>query len=216
MSFTVKQLISRFRLDMDDLNPTYLWSEDEIKDYLDQAQIEFTDEVDVLYGTEEWSYDANEPFVAQPGHVTRLRGAYIEGQSPDLELENYERWKAAHHNSWRVDTDVAPKVLITDVEAGKVRLYPIPTSSGTMMVDVYRNPLKRVSDGAELEVTDKQQQLAILLMTRALAYLKQDSEAYDPGESQRLEDKFYAMVDEFKQRVARKRRRNIAITYGGI
>ena len=217
MSYTVKDLISRFRLDMDDLEETYLWTDDEIKEYLDQAQVEFTELVDVLYSEEETDYSANDEWVAIPSYVTRLRGAYDPANEKDLALENYERFKETMPStSWRKDKAAFPSALITDLSPNHARAYPVPETNGTLVLDVYRNPKTRVADGAELEVKDRQQQLAILLFARAVAYRKHDSEAYDARQADLLENKFYDLAAEFKRRAARKRRRTVAVMYGGI
>ena len=216
MSYTVQQLISRFRLDMDDLEETYLWTDTEIRDYLDQAQIEFTENVDVIFGTEEMDFSANDEWVPVPDYVTRVRGGSIPGHRPDLYLYNYEEWKRNYIGDWRSNQNAVPNTMITDIEPNQIRVYPIPSTSGTINVDVYRNPKSRVSDGAELEVTNNQQQLAILLMARSIAYRKHDSEAYDVKQADTLENKFYDLTTEFKKRVARKRRRTVAVMYGGI
>lgn len=216
MSYTVTQLIARFRSDMDDVVLTYLWTNAEIKDYLEQAQNDFTQKVDVLYGQEELDFDATELWVETPTYVTRIRDAYIESSNNFVTLRDYENWKRNMPSSWRSDTGSVPTTLITDMKTGYARAYPIPTTSGTIIASVYRNAKRSVVDGDELEVTEASQQLAILIGARSIAYLKHDSEAYNPKQASELKDKFEGLIEDFKQRVVRRRRHTSNVAYGGI
>lgn len=219
MGYTVKQLIARFRSDMDDTVETYLWSDNEIRDYLDQAQIEFTEQVDAISDEVEIDYGAEELWAEYPEYITRTRDAYIQrdtGTTADIDVVSYSTWNDNPPANWRSVQGSEPKTFITDLKTGYVRVYPIPLLGGVAILNVYRNPKTRVSNKQELEVTDPQQQLAILIGARSFAYLKQDSETYNKDSANELRTRFEELMEQHKHRIKRKTRPAGNVAYGGI
>ena len=234
MGFTNAELLDKFRHENDDLAEPYLWSDDEIFDYLDEAQDEFCELVDVLAGDLTIAYVA--ATVAAAGgyvdttayRITRVRSADLLSPRKYLALANQEEFDLnpspfvdtdygydSHNSDWKDETG-EPRVLITDYESQKLRLYPIPTEDGTIKARVFRKALTSPIDGEDLEVLDRQHQRAILIKCRSLSYMKQDSETYDLGQAGALDALFQQRTSEFKKRVKRSRRRSNATSYGGI
>ena len=233
MAFTNDQLLEFFRRDMDDEVEPQLWSDDNILDYLDEAQAEFCELVDVLAADITIAYTATDVataggYVDIPHEITRVRSAELLGVRKYLILANQEEFEDnpqrfvdndygldARNSEWKDDTG-EPRALITDMVSKQVRLYPIPTTDDTISMRVFRKATTSPLDGDDLEVTDNQHLRAILIKARSLAFLKQDSETYEPQESEKLEQIFLRRVAEFSQRVRRSRRRSNVTNYGGI
>lgn len=235
MGYSNDELLTKFRRDQDDEAEPLLWTDDEFADYLDEAQDEFCDRIDVLSANIEIPYVAADVQAADglidisSYNITRPRSANLTtGDRRYLFLANWEEFDQNpqqfvnddygldHFNAdWQVQTGV-PRVIITNYVADFWRLYPMPVDDGSIKARIFRRPIVSPIDGEELEVTDRRHQRAILLKARSLAYLKQDSETYDVQEAERLNAAFLGMVDEFDQRLKRARRRMNTTSYGGI
>ena len=225
MSYDLETLTARWRRDMEDTVEPYLWSDDEIREYFDEAQEAFCYKVDVLNHELTISYTASDPWVTIPWYVTRVRDAETpEGRT--VSLYNYEEFREymktddygiySLATDWKQKTGSYPEAMITDMEKNKGRLYPIPTADGTFTALVYRLPLKVLEDTEEFEVTEREHQRCILLKARSLGYKKHDSETYDSAKSSDFDEQFQEMALDIKSQVQRSRRRAKSVAYGGL
>lgn len=223
MSYDLDQMVAKFREQMDDVATPYLWSDDEIIDYLDEAEDEFADLVDAIPDTLEIPHTGGDATVEMPSYITRVRGAYDE-EGRDIQLFNDEEWNDALYTSdygwtarktqWRMDTGKVTS-LITDTVKDEARLYPIPETSGTLYLRVYRRPLLSLADRGAFEITDRAHQRCLLLKTRSLGYMKHDSDVYDPKKAESLDAQFRMEASKFAARITRSRRRARLVEYGG-
>lgn len=234
MAYKLTELLHNFRRDQDDEVEPYLWSDGEFYEYLEEAQDEFCELVDVLTDNIAVPYVAAD-VVANNGYIdisqyriTKVRSASLETGRKYLTLANQEEVDESPYRfmetdygletsstSWQYDTG-EPRVLITDYQAKAWRLYPLPIADDTINARVFYKPLTSPLDKQELEVTDNSHQRAIMYKVRSLAYLKQDPETYDKFNAAELEARFLERVDSFDKRVKRARRRMIGTSYGGI
>jgi len=226
MSYELDDMISKFRREMEDTVEPYLWSEDDIVDYLDQAQDEFCEKVDALTSIVEITYSATDEYVDLPNYVTRVRYAeLVDGTR--VALFNAEEWRedrglsddygvSIHQSSWQTDTNEKVSAVITDLETDKLRLYPIPTADSSLKVHVYRRPVELLADAGEFEVKDKAQQRCILLKARALAYEKHDAETYNPRMAAEYEQRFEVRTSELASASSRSKRRARSVRYPGM
>lgn len=229
---TTVELLAKFRLDNDDGALPYLWLDTEFDEYLDEAQDELCEYVDVIADELTVAYSISDTYITVPDYITRVRSADIVASRRYLTLVNNEEFETNPRNfaeddyglakntaSWKDDTASEPHTLITDMKSNMWRLYPIPTVAGTISYRCFRkaiNAPQASTTAVELEVTDRQYQRAILLKVRSLAYEKQDSETYDINQANELEAKFLARVENFDRRLKRSRRRATTTNYGGI
>ena len=223
MSYELSDMIAKFRREMEDTVEPYLWTDDEITDYLDQAQDEFCENVDVLTGQVTLTYVASDEFVDTPNYMTRARSATAADGRP-VALYNAEEWEEAGgltddygintpSTQWRTDTGEKLRVLITDLESGKHRLYPIPTADSSVILHIYRRPVELLEEAGEFEVVDKSHQRCILLRARSLAYEKHDAETYNEQLAATYRDKFDERVEDLHYDVKRKQRRAKSVSY---
>jgi hypothetical protein len=223
MSYDLDAMVARFRQEMDDTETPYLWSDEEVIDYLDEAEDEFADLTDAIVGELEMSYSAGQLYLDIPTYVTRIRSVH-NAVGRDIRLYNDEEWNTAMigddygfnapSTTWRTDTG-EPKCLITDTVSNKARLYPRPTATGTLVVSVFRRPVRGLAASGTFEVTDRAAQRCILIKAKSLGYNKHDSDVYNPQMSKELYAEFMAEANKFKQRTTRSRRRAQAVVYGG-
>lgn len=224
MSYDVDSLVAKFRREMDDTVQPYLWSEDDIVDYLDQAEDEFADLADAINEQIEVTYLADDVWLNIPGYVTRVRQAE-NADDADVPLYNHEEWQkvlstddygiSTIPTGWKTKTGAVPVALVTDT-TGAARMYPIPTEDGAVTLTIFRRTLKHLADRGKFEVTDRRHQRCFLKLAKALAYMKHDAEAFNAQLAEKYEAEFRAEVEELKSRVSRARRRAGTTTYGGL
>ena len=225
MSQDLETLITRWRTDMEDTVAPYLWSDVEITEYFDEAQDEFLEMVDLIKKEISISYTASDPWVDIPYYVTRVRDAETS-DNRTVSLYNHEEFlekiKTDDYGiftlatNWKSTTGSYPEAMITDIEQDKARLYPIPTSDGTITATVYRRAVEPLEESGELEVTDREHQRCILMKARALGYMKHDSETFDAQKAADLDAQFEAKALKIDSRTNRRTRRARAVAYGGL
>lgn len=225
--YTLSELVHKFRHDQDDVVEPYLWSDEEVWGYLDEAEREFCQLSNAIPDDVEITYTANDATIAIPEYVTRIRngdndnGEYLSLFN-DEEIEDFYTWLDTDYGaerfsaSWKTDTGAYPTALITDVTLQTAQLYPIPTIDGAVRLRIFRLPLTRMTDGdQEPEITNEDWQRIYMYKARSLAYEKHDAETYDAQMAEKLEAQFLAKCHTFNVRNRRARRRSKAVSYGG-
>lgn len=225
MSYSLSDLIAKFRSTTSDTVEPYLWSDSEITDYVEEAEDEFCDVIDAVADVLTVDYLADDVWLDVPEYVTRIRRAkcgvkklaLFNDEQWDTNLNTYDYGILSQRDYWETDTDTQPYALITDTSSRQTRMYPIPTENGSVELTVYRRPKEPLTyRGGILDVSDRQYQRCILLKVIALGYLKNEEETYDPKLAANYDQKFYATAQELKTRTQRKRRRAGTVAYGGL
>jgi len=217
MQYSVEQLITMFRQDMNDEAEPYLWTDDEVRRYLAEAQDYFLYETrSLLDDNVGLSYKAGATSVSLPPYTIKIRHAYNQADEQPLDLVDYEEWKDYQGaRPWRSDTGEV-KTLITDYQSKQIRLYPIPEADGSLVLEMYRTAKNDLTVSGVLEVQDRQAQRLILLGAKAYAYSKQDAEVYDPQAEIKMLAQFEAKVRDWSHRARNARRAPRTIRYGGL
>lgn len=226
MAYTVEQLISEFRKDMDDVVDPYLWEDDRIVRWLDEAQKIFAEQV--LYWktfTDITILAADGGYFDLPATMIESRRAKLASQSRPLEVVNfndvdykqiYSDYSIDLMGDWRNLTG-SPKLLVLDEETGKGRLVGKPEADDTLTLHYFRYPLKDITtSSAKPELTDTRHQLALVIYARSQAYDVHDADVYDPKQRDAKLGEFYAKLDEFAGQEKRKTRRAGVVKYGGL
>lgn len=223
MASSLAELQAQFRLQVDDSSEPYLWSDDEIIAFIDEAEDDFCERADAINDQISLNFLANTVWLEIPEYITKLRFAMVDDQS--VRICNHDPAALAGGEdygsyttgwNWQPETGTQIRALVTDMRLGYVRLYPIPTVGGTLILDVYRRPIATLAERTELEVTDRKQQNAILTKACSLAYAKHDAEVYNPQMSQALEVQYLQTCDELARSARRRRRNNQSVGYGGL
>ncbi|MFA5387503.1 MAG: DUF6682 family protein [Candidatus Paceibacterota bacterium] len=171
------------RSDLDDAAQPYLWSDDDLIEYADDAQNEAcrrgrllvdsttadTCQIAVLAGTHTYALDAR---------VIRVNRARLSGESRPLGFRQMRKLDDLSPG-WE-DWSGTPEVILPDWQEGSIRLVPSPDSAGTLNLTVVRLPLATINDPDDaFEVRDEHlRNLRHWIVYRA--FLKRDSETYDP------------------------------------
>lgn len=246
MTFTPTQLKDRFRLDVMDVEggtggADFLWSDQEIYDYMDEAQRMFVRRTEILRKTSGFTpaltsitYTAplGDPVDAD-GYITphakiirplRARMTVAANREPldivtaeDMDQGIYDKdYGTRFTQNWQ-DKAGPARYLVTNLTDTAWRLVPIPTVDDVVQLTVLHMPLNDVSATlAALEVTEREDQHIIKLWMKHLAFLKQDADIYDKELSDKFEAAFEKKADERRREIRRTRFRHTGMRYGGI
>lgn len=223
---TLVELIQDVRRQIDDVTEPYLWSDDEITDYLDEAEDALCEDALCLPDQEELGYGTGTGWLDLPQYIVQIR-AVFDADGRQVQLCNRAPWEElvdydgdygmrVVNRAWLTTTDNRVRALVTDLRVDQVRLYPIPTVAGTLTLDVFRRPRESLTDRGELELTDRKHQRLVVIKACALAYGKHDAEAYNPQMAQALDAEYRAGAEELLRATRRRRRHNGLVSYGGL
>jgi hypothetical protein len=245
-AYTPDELKARFRRDVSDVeggasNDDFLWSDEEIFDYMDEAQREFVRRTHTLRKTHPFTPAITEIVYTAPvgdpvnldGFITqnpqiirplRARMQTLSNRDPlqivtaeDLDGGLMVRdYGTFFTGDWQSKSGPA-RFLVTNMQEDQWRLAPIPVVDDILELTVEHMPLETLSCGSTvLEVTEREDQMTMLLYMQHVAYLKQDADTYDKELSDRFEAKFEKKADNRRREVRRSRFRHTGMRYGGI
>lgn len=227
MAYTVDRLNELFRQEVEDTVQPYLWSDAEFFEYLNEAQKEFARETDYFkdMSTAELTQlevTADDPWVALDPRVVEIRRASLASSPLALQIANAveldQRYlTGAYGEVYASNWDVAkgrPKLVVADLETDKIRLVPIPTSNDTLKLHIIRLPMNEITgSSSELEISEDSYRRALLMFCKAMAYGKNDAEAYSPEKAAQNKADFYNYCIVIKSRQTRKQRRVGTVRY---
>lgn len=136
--FTLDELVSKFRTEMDDVVQPYLWTDDEIIDFLDEAQTEFAMHTEIFKERSATvAVTADYPYVTLPEGLIRVRRATLEtNRSTPLTIRNFNEMDLLMSSddygrvisNWETEEGI-PAFLVLDDTSGEGRLAPIPVGT---------------------------------------------------------------------------------------
>lgn len=211
-----------FRSQMKDDAAPYLWSDDDIIRYMDDAQKMFcrltggladaTSEMTQLLA----SAADSRGYIPTDPRILKIRDAYRSDDGQPVEVVNYEDLPT---KGLRLNSLLPGKTryLIIGMEAHLAVMLPAssdPTISINLLID--RLPLKDITDlGQKIEI-DAQHHQHLYLWMQHKAYLKQDSETYDKAASDRAEAAFRTYCEAAKVEKDRAKHKTRVVAYGGL
>lgn len=229
--YTMAQLLTFFREDLDDTATPYLWTDSQFYRYLDAAQKEFVRDTRYIHDAttaEICSIPvfANRDYVVFDERILEVKRAQLASTNRPLTVLNfneldhgthagdsYEQWEIV---SWTESTGT-PRYFVAEYETERARLVPSPTVDDTLNLWVIRDPLDDIDDeDSTMEVIDRNDQLTILEYAKYLAYSKQDADVYDKERAATHFQLYTVGAEKTRQRINKKRRRPGTVRYGGL
>lgn len=208
-------VIEHFRSQIVDQNRPYLWSDDEVIRYLDDAQLEFCRRTEGIG-------DTSTPEVV---NVPITTGEILAKVHPSiltfrlaLRASDGSKIEIINHTDVRSWTNTTGRVtrMIVGLENGVVRWGTTPQEDDEANLMVYRLPLEDITDfDQELEIEAKHH-IHLVDWMRHLAYLKDDTEVFDKQASDRAEKLFSTYCDFVAAEQRRYKQKPRAVAYGGI
>ena len=236
MALDTSDIFSLLRLELDDKelpgngdSSFSLWSNEELYHYIDDAQREFARDTLCLSDASTFGavpITADDPWVAFDSRIVELRRVYLNSTGNVVEfmtLNDFERGgnypgdygQMKLNSSWKQSSGI-PSIIITDMETGKGRLYPIPNADDSLEMLVYREPLEEIEDSStDLEIDPKFRR-ALVHGAAMLAYAKDDVETFNKDAISTHLQLWTRAKEEARSFFRKKTRRAPVTTYGGI
>lgn len=183
---TLKELIATFREDADDNEKKQLWSDVFLKAAANRAEAEACKGGLLLKDSttaEVCQYDlvSGDTIIALDVRIIRIIRAKLSTEAIPLELVTVSDMDECFPG-WENATTNKPLRLITDIETGKVGIYPGANAVYTLNLHVYRTPLEEMKDfddSPEIpDIGSNHRKLVNWMLFEA--YSKHDVDQYDP------------------------------------
>lgn len=180
----------------------YLWSSDEFRGFLGEAQIEAVRRAHLLVDSTspltQPDVIAGDLLVALDPRVISVRRVRTASRGRAL-VRKSARDMDCEVPGWEDATPSCPIVFIPDYESNKLALWPPSKDDDTLRLTVIREPLSLISeDSDELEIPPRYH-LSLLYWVSYRAYMKPDADTLNPGEAKAALEHFEA---EFGKRSA--------------
>lgn len=222
-------LLEAFRLDTNDLSEPYLWSDDEIFGYMNDAQSMFCRKqggiADATSAITTVLAPAGTVYASISPLILKLRAARRLSDGRDLTILNFEDlqhqsmgddYGARFSGGFRLDELPGPLTsVVVGMETNKIRLINVPSVDDTIKLIVYRLPLEVIEDEDQPFEIDEQHHRHLLHWMKHLAHLKQDAETYDRGRSDMFRAEFLAYCDQAKAEREKREHKYRSVAYGG-
>lgn len=212
------RLYELFRSDIADTAEPFLWANDEVFHYMNEAQKTFcrltggiadasTPSVTRVSVTTGNPWAKISPLILKVRGINGADGRY-------LDPVNYEDMQ--HHGIRLNAYPATPRALILGMSTNEVRVYPVPVADETLELLVYRLPLKAIDDFDQKFEIAEQHHAALLLWMKHLAYGKQDAETFDKSKRDEFKAAFeqYCFGAKVEKDTAKHKTRTVA--YGGL
>lgn len=224
------ELYDSFRLDIVDTAKPYLWTDDEVWRYANDAYrmfvrltggiADFTSDLTQLAlsaGTD--IYDLNKA-------ILRITQATLLSTGQDVAVKNYTDLQKMYmgvtdYGQYRTlnmnNTPGEVRVMVIGMQKNKTKVIQIPTVDDTIAMMVYRLPTVAIVDETHtLDDVEEDHHLPLLHWMKHLAYLKQDAETFDKTRSEEAGAKFRNYCVEAKAELERYKHKTRVVQYGGI
>jgi hypothetical protein len=212
------ELYSLFRASVrDDVQP-YLWSDEEVFAFMDDAQKMFCrfsyGIVDSTSTLTTWAVPAGTAFFSYDPRILKLVGARLE-DGTELEILNYEDGAIRHR--FKLDNRQGKiKYIITNMDSSAVRFVYIPDADTTIRLTIERLPLVPIQFDSQLFEIEEQHHIHLLSWMKYLAYSKHDAETFDPVKALAFQQEFISYCTFAKNEKARRQHKYRSVVYGGL
>lgn len=192
-------LITQFRREADDKVVPYLWPDEDVIAWLDEAQQEACIRASLVKETENPALCQIAAVAGQGGYtlhpkVLHVTHAYLTlpGDSRDYTLKVVTRdFLNRMESGWRSSPPGMPRFLVNDPGQRGVTLVPTPTMEGMVQMEVTRLPMDSIENTDTPEIPEPHHRH---LVNWALfkAFSKPDAETIDPNRAALAESRFNA------------------------
>lgn len=212
-------LLQTLRRDLQDEVAPFLWQDEELLSYLDQAQLEFCR---ITGGIA----DARSPFlkqtVAAGTEWVELDPRILKIRSADFYEENGRHYKLELMNMEDTELDRCPHALglpiglVLGESEEAARITYIPIVAGELRLVVFRLPLVSIiAPSGEPEIPLEHRPI-LLLYAKYLAFMKTDAESFNKDSADTNLMMFTTKCEKARQDKERRKHKYRTVRYGGI
>ncbi len=206
---TLDDIRRRVRSRLDDIAAPYLWSDIELLDYVNdtvrdaaiRANLVVQDDVPVVF-TQKVDLTWNAKY-ALPSSTLDVKSVYLLSQPTNTLSRTSFRRKDQYYQGRPTDTGTPFAYALDQTQAGtgtdsgifvrSITFIGTPVAADTAMLDIVRLPIL-LEAGDDVPEMDEIWHPDLIYGITALAYLKRDSDTFDPKRSERdfqlFEDRF--------------------------
>ena len=212
---TTASLLATARIELFDLETPYLWSDALLYSYIDEAQKQFCRDTYGIEDSRTYSLsilaDGTE-WYAINARILKIRSAVNSATGKPVDLIAVEKMDTSY---MKFDGAQGPiKALITGLDKGFVRAYPVPNEAATINLRTFVLPATVTSVSSF--VIDDQHVPYLLHWVKYRAYYVQDADARDEKKADNNKAMWDAYCAKAKVEQSRARRPVSTVTYGGI
>lgn len=198
---TVVELIALYRNRTQDVAAPYLWGDDEIIEYIDDAQNEACRRAHLLVDSRtteicEAPVTAGDPVVPVDPRIIHIRRARRGSDSMPVKRMSVRDMDQQLPGWEGILTPGTPVVFIPDWETDVVRLYSVPGVDDTLCMTVVRMPLDPINSATStLEIATRYHRGLLDWMLHR-GYSKADPETLDATKAKAADERFTAEFGE--------------------
>lgn len=191
----LEQLIAQFRLDAMDKAEPYLWEDDDVVQWLNEAQAEaavrarllLDDYTPEVTNIEVVAQKASYTLHAKLYEIVRIAFRGEDHRQQPLELVSREKLDRKAPE-WRSMEAGEPRWAIQDET--RIRLVPMPARAGTVLLEGYRLPLKAMVNKTDKPEIHEAHHPYLVHWALHRAFSMPDSDGFDPQRAQLSYEKF--------------------------
>lgn len=225
---TSDELYDLFRRDVVDTAKPYLWSDDEVYAYMNDAYTMF---VRLTGGISDYTSDATtvtaaqgEPLAEISQSILLVRTATLDPTGDTVRVINAQDVENLSDEDFgllrRLNTSTTVgkvKYMVIGMQPGVVRWVNTPDADYTVKLLVERLPLAEITGpGQALSDVASHHHLHLLKWMRSLAYNKQDAETFDKLKAEKEQLAFESYCSFAKREKDRYKHKVRVVRYGGI
>lgn len=229
MSFTAKEIMLRFRREVDDRlsdpddltdDSDRLWENAEIYQYMHEAQYATARKTRGLLRIFSVPTIVGQPYVSVVGAIQVLSAVLTTSWQVLTERNSGEVMGTSSDygsvSSYNPGSTGTPAYFSLDALAERLRLTPIPVVAEPLEITMIALPRNEITDGADpCAFTDPKDLRILLHYMKYLAYDKQDTDVFDKSTSEDFKAKFEADGAQRELELERLRRRPATVRYAG-
>lgn len=225
-----QELFDRFREDIVDVATPYLWTDEEVINYADDAYRMF---VRLTGGIPDFTSDVTiiplvtgEDIVDTDESILRIMTATLASTGADIEVVNVTDLpllfqSSTDYGSLRTlsmkNMPGAVRWLVVGMQKYTAKVIQIPVVDDEINLYVYRLPLEHIVDGSHLlDDIMSDHHMHLIDWMKARAYKKQDAETFDKTKSADAELDFRTYCLQMKGEWERAKHKNRRVVYGGL
>lgn len=222
------ELFDLFRTDIVDVALPYLWSDDEVWRYMNDAYFMF---VRLTGGIPDYTSDATivpvtagEKLSPLNSSILRVVAAHLASDGRPLTIINPTDLPTLRDSDYGqvrpmwLDTTPGPvRYMLIGAQQHTCQWLQVPIVNDEVNLLIQRLPLSRISgDSQEFIDVNEEHHFHFLLWMKKLAYMKQDAETFDRTKSGDNDMAFRNYCAEAKAELERKKHKTRVVSYGGL
>lgn len=216
---TSSELAALYRTEMWDTVEPYFLGDSALYAYINDAQLQFCRQTEGIEdsrtaGVTQLAVTPGTEWYALSPLVLKVRGAHRGDDGRMVRMAEAEKTSAY---DIKFDGRAGPlRYLVSGLDKGHLRAWPIPTETLTINLRVFRLPLTSITGPNQALEIDPQHHMHLLLWVKHLAYGTHNAEVFDPRKSEEFAAKFAAYCRTARVEQGRARHSAGAVLYGGI